>query len=172
MPPGDAVAIVSDFGQLADDAAKMEGESPATSITQIAPIAPGASISPLAQPVGIAAALPILTKEPPKPIACRGSLSSISKRVGKSEVKNMPPISVSRVIDVDHGIFLNYFRPKSSLFIGLRGKLLFAFIGISSFSVFAAITGFVVFIVARQAFEEVTATRLPPRYRGVGAAAP
>jgi phosphoglycerate-specific signal transduction histidine kinase len=43
----------------------------------------------------------------------------------------------------------------------LRGRLLLAFAGISSFAVLAAIAGFFTFIVGRQALEDMTGTRVP-----------
>jgi hypothetical protein len=51
--------------------------------------------------------------------------------------------------------------PKIRLPKGLRGRLLLAFAGISSFAVLSAVAGFVAFIVGRQALEQMTATRVP-----------
>src|SRR3984957_19129281 len=45
--------------------------------------------------------------------------------------------------------------------VGLRGRLFLAFAGISSFAVLSAIAGLVTFVAARQALEEMTATRMP-----------
>ena len=50
---------------------------------------------------------------------------------------------------------------KIHLPAGLRGRLLLAFAGISSFAVLAAIAGLVTFVAARRALDEMTATRLP-----------
>jgi signal transduction histidine kinase len=44
---------------------------------------------------------------------------------------------------------------------GLRGRLFLAFAGISSFAILAAVAGLVAFVVARRAFDDMTATRLP-----------
>jgi signal transduction histidine kinase/CheY-like chemotaxis protein len=55
----------------------------------------------------------------------------------------------------------NRFRPQLRLPTGLRGRLLLAFAAISSFAVVSALTGFLAFVVARQALHEVTARRLP-----------
>jgi phosphoglycerate-specific signal transduction histidine kinase len=53
-------------------------------------------------------------------------------------------------------------QPKLRLLpTGLRGRLLLAFAGISCFTVAAAVAGVLVFIIARQALEETTATRVP-----------
>src|SRR5947209_3496034 len=52
-------------------------------------------------------------------------------------------------------------RPISRLQPGLRGRLLLAFGGISSFAVLAAIAGLVAFVSGRQALEDTTARRVP-----------
>jgi len=50
---------------------------------------------------------------------------------------------------------------KMRLPTGLRGRLFLAFAGISSFAILAAVAGFVAFVVARRALDDMTATRLP-----------
>jgi signal transduction histidine kinase len=50
---------------------------------------------------------------------------------------------------------------KIHLPVGLRGRLFLAFAGISLFAIMAAIAGLVTFVAARQALEEMTATRMP-----------
>src|SRR5947209_13019238 len=52
-------------------------------------------------------------------------------------------------------------RPISRLQPGLRGRLLLAFGGISSFAVLAAIEGLVAFVSSRQALQDTTARRVP-----------
>jgi signal transduction histidine kinase len=51
--------------------------------------------------------------------------------------------------------------PKLRLPTGLRGRLFLAFAGISSFAILAAVAGLVAFVAARQALDQMTATRLP-----------
>ena len=52
-------------------------------------------------------------------------------------------------------------RPNIRLPTGLRGRLLLAFGGISSFAVLAAIAGLVAFVSSRQALQDTTARRVP-----------
>src|SRR5437763_16520420 len=52
-------------------------------------------------------------------------------------------------------------RPNICLPTGLRGRLLLAFGGISSFAVLAAIAGLVAFVSGRQSLEDTTARRVP-----------
>jgi signal transduction histidine kinase len=52
-------------------------------------------------------------------------------------------------------------RPKIQLPTGLRGRLLLAFGGISSFAILAAVAGLVAFVSSRQALEDTTAGRVP-----------
>ena len=51
--------------------------------------------------------------------------------------------------------------PKVRLPTGLRGRLFFAFAGIASFSVLAAVAGLLTVIVGRHALDEMIKTRLP-----------
>jgi signal transduction histidine kinase len=53
------------------------------------------------------------------------------------------------------------FSPTLRLPTGLRGRLFLAFAGISSFAILAAVAGFIAFVAARQALDEVTTTRVP-----------
>src|SRR5258708_18969593 len=59
------------------------------------------------------------------------------------------------------GFRLRGIVPKLRLPTGLRGRLFLAFAGISSFAVLAAVAGLVAFVVAPQALDEMTATRIP-----------
>src|SRR5260370_42074225 len=59
------------------------------------------------------------------------------------------------------GFRLRGIVPKLRLPTGLRGRLFLAFAGISSFALLAAVAGLVAFVVARQALDEMTATRFP-----------
>src|SRR5215469_839481 len=160
-PPGDAVAMVSELGQFGG--APNDGdERPTRTISEAAhnPVRIGSSPA-----CPLRARLNFLNYKR----CLRGIRDAVAYRSGCTNTttcgrKRIGLVSMAyrdRLGLTNENRSAGRLGPKIRLPTGLRGRLLLAFAGISSFAVLSAVTAFLAFFVARQALEEMATTRAP-----------